>query len=223
MEEKLSIHELFYPGNTVQVELVNDSGTKIVSKTLVRSLDENQLVLSVPRWDDALSDQSFGNRAVLICKVPNQTHDYVFATRFINCKLLPPILIVSKPNAANFWKGRRFFRCDVNQVSISYFKNNKEYKDNEVLNLSSSGLFTLLDHEHQFNPGAELTCRIFLPTQPNPFLFVGKVIRTQDHPSKQGVALQFQSPSPVLQSQITKYLYNCQQSLVRQGKLKLLA
>lgn len=218
MEDHVSIAEIFYPGNAVQIELVNESGTKIVSKTIVRDLNENQLVLSVSKWDESF-DQSFGNRVVLVCKLPDQSNDYVFATRFINYKLAPPVIIVSRPSITNFWKGRRFFRCEVNKVTLSYFKNNKEYKNNEVINLSSSGLFSTLNYEHQFKPGTELTCRISLPTMIDPFLFVAKVVRAQN----EGIALQFQTPSPVLQSQITKYLYNCQQSLVRQGKLRLLA
>ena len=222
MEDHVSISEIFYPGTSVQIELAGESGTKIVSKTIVNDLNENQLVLSVAKWDDSL-EQSFGNRVVLVCKLPDKSNDYVFATRFINYKLAPPVIIVSRPNIANFWRGRRFFRCEVNKVTISYFKNNREYKNNEVINLSSSGLFSILDYEHQFKPGSELTCRILLPTMTNPLLFVGKVVRAQNDSGKQGIALQFQTPSPILQSQITKYLYNCQHSLVRQGKLKLLA
>lgn len=223
MEETVSLSEFFSPGNMVQVELVNDTGTKIVSKTTVHSLNDKQLVLGISKWDEALRDQTLGNRVVLVCKLPGESNDYAFATRFINLKSSPPLLTVGRPSETNFWKGRRFFRCAVNKVSISYFKNNKEYKDNEVVNLSSSGLYTLLDYNHSLEPGMELTCRIFLPNIPNPFMFVGKIIRTQKYPDKQGVALHFQFPSPILQNQITKFLYNCQQSLIRQGKLKLLA
>jgi c-di-GMP-binding flagellar brake protein YcgR len=223
VEDILSISELFSPGNTVQIEFISNAGTKIVSKTVVHNLNENQLSLSIPRWDDAISDQSRGNPVVLVCKLPNKQHDYVFTTKFINFKLMPPLLTVNKPSLSNYWKGRRFFRSDVNQVLISYFNHNREYQNNEVVNLSSSGLYSLLDYRHDFEPGMEVTCRIFLPTMPNPFLFVGKVVRVQKHPEKQGVAFQFQYPSPVLQNQITKFLYTSQLSLVRQGKLKLLA
>lgn len=223
MEEFVSFSEIFLPGNTVQVELMNNMGTKIVSKTTVRSMNEKQLVLAMSRWDEALRDQTLGNRVVLVCKIPGQSHDYAFGTRFIHYKSSPPLLTVDRPTESNHWKGRRFFRCDVNNVSISYFKHNREFKDYEVVNLSSSGLYTMLDYNHRIEPGMELTCRIYLPTVPNPFLFVGKVVRTQKYPDKQGVALHFQYPSPILQSQITKFLYNCQQSLIRQGKLKLLA
>jgi hypothetical protein len=223
MEDILSISEIFVPGNTVQVEFINNKGAKIVSKTVVHNSDENQLVLSIPRWDDAIGDQIRGNRVILVCKLPNKQHDYVFVAKFINFKFRPPSLIVSRPNLSNYWKGRRFFRSDVDQVLISYFNQNHEYKNNEVVNLSSIGLYSLLDYRHNFNPGMEVTCRIFLPIMPNPFLFVGKVVRVQNHPQKQGVAFQFQSPSPALQNQITKFLYISQLSLVRQGKLKLLA
>jgi hypothetical protein len=223
MEDTISLSEIFLPGNTVQVELVNDEGIKIVSKTSVHSLNEKQLVLAISKWDEAIRHQTFGNRVVLVCKLPGKPNDYVFGTRFVNLKSLPPLLTVDRPIETNFWKGRRFFRCDVHKVSLSYFKNNREYKDNEVINLSSSGLYSLLDNHHPLEPGMELTCKIFLPTIPDSLLFVGKVVRTQKHPGKQGIALHFQYPSPMLQNQITKFLYNCQQTLIRQKKLKLLA
>jgi c-di-GMP-binding flagellar brake protein YcgR len=223
MEEVIMMSEIFSPGYMVQVELVNDAGTKIVSKATVHHMDDKQLILSISRWDEALRNQTLGNRMILVCKLPGKSNDYVFGTRFINFKSSPPLLTVDRPKETNFWKGRRFFRCDVNQVTMSYFKQNREFKDNQVVNLSSSGLYVMLDNRHAMEPGMELTCRISLPSMPSSFLFVGKVVRTQKHPDKQGIALHFQYPSPILQNQITKYLYNCQQSLIRQGKLKLLA
>lgn len=223
MNEEPSIYEIFSPGSTLQIEFTNDSGTRVIIKTTVENLDDNQLVLSIPKWDDAIANQKSGNRIALICKIPNQQNDYVFATQYINSEFDSATLTVTRPSTSNFWKGRRFFRCDVNKVSISYFHHNKEYRDNQVVNLSSSGLFSLFDYTHEFSLGMEVTCRISLPNIPNPFLFVGKVVRTQNYADKQGVAFHFNFPSPALQSQITKFLFTCQQTMVRQGRVKLLA
>lgn len=213
MENNTLIAEILCSGRTVHLEFINNNGYKIETRTTIIQLTEEQLVLDLPKKEDAFNQLAPNADVVLTCKFNEEPQDYVFFTRFINIKDTdPPVVVFNKPSDVSM--GRHSLRYDV-KIPFSYFYHDKEYKNGEVENLSSIGLLATIIPNENLKVDMELPFKIVLPTTTVPLLLVGRIVRLINDNSKCQVAFSFPHIPREFQDQITKFLFNIQKTAIK--------
>jgi hypothetical protein len=61
MENTSSMAEILYPGKSVQIEVKNNHGNKIITKTTVCKHEEDNLILNLPNKGDIIKRPLFGS------------------------------------------------------------------------------------------------------------------------------------------------------------------
>ena len=92
-----------------------------------------------------------------------------------------------------------------------------------MINLSASGLYGIIETNPLLNPGGILPLEIMIPLFEEAISLEGKVIRIDktNKAESAGIALQFEHPTEKLQNQLTKYLFQRQRELIREGRIKI--
>lgn len=213
MENTSTIKEILYPGKSVQVEVINNYGNKIIRKTTVCKVEDSSLVLHLPYRGDAFSQVSSNSDIAIVCKHNEEPEDHVFFTRFITVLgINPPVAILDIP--AEYKKGRQYVRFEAS-VPFSYFINNQEYKDGMVNNLSMNGLLATIQPNHQLHENDKLAFKLFIPSKTSPLLLAGNVTRIVKQATEYQIALHFPHISLSHQDQIMKFLFSSQKTIMK--------
>jgi c-di-GMP-binding flagellar brake protein YcgR len=221
MEYNPLIAEILISGRTVQLEFTNNNGHKIKTKSTVIQLEETELILALPKKEDAFNQLATNAKVVVVCKYNDQPHDYVFFTQFAKIKGSdPPIVLLNRPLEVSL--GRHAFRYDV-QISFSYFYHDKEYKDGMVENLSSIGLLAAVMPNENLKVSIEIPIKIFLPTTTQPLLIIGKIVRISNGDTRYLVGMNFPNIAMDAQDQITKFLFSLQKTTLRKEQQQKVA
>jgi c-di-GMP-binding flagellar brake protein YcgR len=218
MEQNSSAISLLEPGKNVQLELLDENGKKIIYRTSIWSFEDDQLSLLIPSNDKILKSTQPGSKITIVCRSDGDSHDYIFITEFIRVDLEQPLLIINKPSKLEFSIGRNFFRCEVN-LPFHWFESKGKCKG-EVINLSASGLYAIINPDTNLTPGMVITCQIVVPNI-LPLIIVAKVMRVVKKENFQGVALNFQFIDQNIQDHIMKYLFQKQRALLNVGQIRV--
>lgn len=209
--------EILYPGKSVQIEVINNHGNKIIRKTKVRSLEDSVLALHLPDKGDVFSHVSSNTEIAIVCKHNDEPEDHVFFSRFITVLGIdPPVAILNPP--AQYKKGRQNIRFEVS-VPFGYLFNNHEYRGGMVNNLSINGLMATIKPNHRLHEKENLTFKLFIPGKTSPLLLNGKITRIVKQENEYQIALHFPHISRQHQDQIMKFLFCSQRTLIKKDPL----
>jgi c-di-GMP-binding flagellar brake protein YcgR len=207
------VREILYPGKSVQVEVINNYGNKIIRKTTVCALEDSSLILNLPYKGDIFSHVSSNADIAIVCKHNEEPEDHVFFTRFITILgINPPVAILNPP--AEYKKGRQYVRFQVS-VPFSYFINHHEYKGGVVNNLSLTGLLATIQPNHQLHEHDKLAFHLFIPGKTGPLLLAGNIVRITKQDTQYQIALHFPHILLQHQNQIMKFLFSSQKTLMK--------
>lgn len=213
METTRVIREILHPGKSVQVEVINNYGNKVIRKTTVCSLENSGLILNLPNKGDIFTHVNSNADIAIVCKHNEEPEDHVFFTRFITVLgINPPVAILNPP--AEYKRGRQYVRFDVS-VPFSYFINNHEYKDGVVNNLSLTGLLATIQPNHQLHEKDKLVFSLSIPSKTGPLLLAGNIVRITKQDTQYQIALHFPHISLQHQDQIMKFLFSSQKNLIK--------
>jgi c-di-GMP-binding flagellar brake protein YcgR len=218
------IDELFYPGNTVQVEYRENLTAKKILLTIVNSIDEEHIHLIYPPEDsnDSAVSIPVGTGMILCVREKNTTQIYYYSSRLIEHKSgNPDLLVMERPSFAQYASRRNFFRCDVD-FPFYYWIEKQQYKG-LTCNLSASGMYGIIQYDPQLKPEMILQLEIPIPLIPAPLGCEARIIRLSpaENPDQRGVALHFENPDEKLQNELTKYLFQRQRELIKKGMIKI--
>lgn len=218
------LDELFFEGNTVQVEFRGPLLTRTVLLTTVQSIDDRiiQLGLANPDFETYPLLQP-GIGLVISAREKNSMQVYYYTSTLTEFKNGNPAqLFLLRPPLIQTLSRRNFFRCDVD-FPFSYWRDEAEKVEGKVVNLSASGLYGHGPHQPAFRVGMELTLEFTLPNQTQPSLIDAKLIRIQktDNRDERGMAFHFSHPEEKLQNEIIKYLFFRQRELIQKGLIKI--
>lgn len=213
-----TLDQILKPGKEVIFEFIGENGCKVKYSTkIMRSIQKEYLTLIMDSRESDLLQLQVGDQVNLTCRDELQ-HVYNFITEFVEVRYSElPIIIVARPSKIENATRRNFFRCHV-RLQFSYFHRNKEYKG-EVINLSSGGMFSVVEIDSSIIVGARLVCKLFLPKTKEPLLFVGRVVGIRKIDEAPGLAMSFQNLTKDQQSQIVKYLFDKQRVLLVQKRV----
>ncbi|MGD8401374.1 MAG: PilZ domain-containing protein, partial [Bacillota bacterium] len=163
-----------------------------------------------------------GTQLTLSAREKNSTKVYYYNTELLSHQTgNPSILTLKRPSFIQNTSRRNFFRCEVSLLFYYQFEENS-YRG-RVINLSASGLYGIIETNPLLNPGGILPLEIMVPPFEEPLSVEGRVIRINqtDKAESAGIALQFHHPTEKLQNQLTKYLFQRQRELIREGRIKI--
>lgn len=204
-----AIEEVLSPGTNTHLEFIDQQGYKYIIKTVVKQLDDTNLIMDLPFVPKALNGLPADSKITIVCRYTDEPRDFVFFTKFIEIsRTNPPHLVLSIP--VEFSLGREHFRCEVD-LSFSYFNTKLEHKEGKVLNLSSNGLWAIVKSDEMLKTGMELPIKISLPDVANPPVIIAKIVRVVEGEAEYKLALSFPHLNFDLQDHITKFLYKTQQ------------
>jgi c-di-GMP-binding flagellar brake protein YcgR len=211
METTPRIPEILYPGKSVQVEVRNHFGNKLIRKTTVNRLDDSYLILNLPN-KPSIFDQALPNsNLVIVCKHNEEQADYIFSTRFLRVAgTHPPLAVLQAPSG--FKRGRQVVRFDV-AVPFSYFVNHREVKDGVVRNLSMNGLLATVKPNPELHVKDHLSFKLFIPNQAYPLLLTGHIVRITKLDSEYQIGVRFPHIAFELQEKIVKFLFSVQNTM----------
>jgi c-di-GMP-binding flagellar brake protein YcgR len=213
METQSSLTEIFCPGKSVQIEVVNNYGNKIITKTSVCRMDDLNLILNLPKQTGTFNQVNADVDVIVVCKHNDDPQDYVFATKFIMVKEDdPPLLVLSKPLETNI--GRHTVRYSVS-LPFSYFINDREIKGGEVKDLSCFGLMASIKPDDSLEIGLGILFKLVLATSPSQLLIMGTIVRLLKQEKEYQVALDYSHIADDLQDQISQFLFSLQNSGVK--------
>lgn len=209
MENTDRIKEMLSPGKSVQIEIKNHSGAKLIQKATVQHLDDFNLILSFSDQGNIFDYLKSNMDLALICKHPEEQIDYVFFTKFIRMAgANPPSVLLRTPS--EFIKGRQSARFNVT-VPFSYFLNHQEIKNGVVHNLSLDGLLATIPTNPDLKVHDRVACKLFIPNSPFPLLLSGTITRIILKPDqKYQIAMHFPYIANDIQDKIVKFLFSAQ-------------
>lgn len=217
------LDELFYPGNTVQIEYRETLLSKVVLLTSVESISEETIRLQLmPTDSPAFTPIKAGTGLAISVREKNTNQVYFYTSELIEHQTgNPSLLIIRRPPLIQTLSRRNFFRCDVDFQFYCEVEAVK-YKGKAV-NLSASGLYGIIHKELPLKPGDILPLELFLPTLSEPLAVEAKIIRFQkiEGDNNWGLALHFTNPEEKFQNIITKYLFQRQRELIKKGRIKI--
>ncbi|HYH04462.1 MAG TPA: PilZ domain-containing protein [Bacillota bacterium] len=217
------LDELFYPGNTVQIEYRQNLLSKVVLLTSVESISEETIRLRLMQTDsETFSPIKTGTGLAVSAQEKNTTQVYFYTSEFIEHQPgNPSLLIIRRPSLIQTISRRNFFRCDVD-FQFYYAVEDRKYRG-QVENLSASGLYGVIKDSTQLKPGVILPLELNLPTLTEPLTVEAKIIRVQkvEGEDKWGLALHFNNPGEKFQNVIIKYLFQRQRELIKKGLIKI--
>lgn len=217
------IDELFYPGNTVQVEYRENISAKQILLTMVDSIDENRIYLLYPvEPNEPFVSIPSGTGMILCVKEKNTTQIYYYSSRLVEHKNAnPALLVVERPSFAHAASRRNFFRCEVD-FPFYYWVEDQKYKG-LACNLSASGLYGIIQYNPQLQPKMVLQLELRVPLIPSSLSCEARIIRINpaEKPDLRGIALHFENPNEKLQNELTKYLFQRQRELIKKGMIKI--
>jgi c-di-GMP-binding flagellar brake protein YcgR len=215
--------ELFYSGNTVQIEYRPDFITKTILLTRVLNITDDSLQLELPLAEnEPFAPIKLGTQLTLSAREKKSTKIYYYNTELLNHQPgNPSLLTLKRPSFIQNTSRRNFFRCEVSL--LFYYKFEEDYYRGRIINLSASGLYGIIETNHLLNPGGILPLEIIIPIFEEPLIAEGKVIRINktDKAESSGIALHFYHPTEKLQNQLTKYLFQRQRELIQEGRIKI--
>jgi c-di-GMP-binding flagellar brake protein YcgR len=217
------IDELFYPGNTVQVEYRENITAKRILLTVVSGIDEESIKLISPEeLNDPFVSIPSGTGMILCVKERNTTQIYYYSSRLVKqINGNPALLVVERPSFAQVASRRNFFRCDVD-FPFYYWVEERKYKG-WASNLSASGMYGIIPYDPQLKPEMILRLEIPVPLLPASLSCEARIIRLSpaEKLDQRGVALHFENPNEKLQNELTKYLFQRQRELIQKGMIKI--
>jgi c-di-GMP-binding flagellar brake protein YcgR len=215
--------ELFYPGNTVQLEFRTDLLAKTILLTRVISIDDERLQLELPLdQDEPFTPIKIGTLLTLSARERDSVKVYYYTTELLEHQPQNlSLIIVKRPSFVQNMSRRNFFRCDVDLL-FYYWLEETCYRGRAV-NLSASGLFGIIDTNPELDTDNIIPLEIMLPTGDEALAVEGKIIRIvkTDQPETSGIAFHYHNPTEKLQNQITKYLFQRQRELIQEGRIKI--
>jgi c-di-GMP-binding flagellar brake protein YcgR len=216
--------ELFYPGNTVQLEYRPDFISKTTLLTSVISLTDEFIQLALPLMEgEKFIPIKAGTFLTLSAREKKSTHVYYYTVELVeHHEGNPSLIVVKRPSFVQNTTRRNFFRCEVNLL-FYYWLEKKCYRG-RVINLSASGLYGIIEaNNHHLKPGILLPLEIVLPIFEAPLTVEAKIVRINktDQTSHFGIALTYRNPTEQIQNQITKYLFQRQRELIQEGRIKI--
>jgi c-di-GMP-binding flagellar brake protein YcgR len=217
------LDELFYPGNTVQLEFRPDFVHKTVILTAVVNITDDVLQLALPLdRNQYFTPIKIGTCLTLSTREKNSTKIYYYTTELLeHHEGNPSILTLKRPTFIQNTSRRNFFRCDVDLIFYYWLEENC-YRG-QVINLSASGLYGIIETNRQLNPGGILPLKILLPSLEEPLSIEAKIIRIvkTDKSGYSGIALHYHNPTEKIQTLFTKYLFQRQRELIQEGRIKI--
>jgi hypothetical protein len=171
------IDELFYPGNTVQVEYRENITAKRILLTVVSGIDEESIKLISPEeLNDPFVSIPSGTGMILCVKERNTTQIYYYSSRLVKqINGNPALLVVERPSFAQVASRRNFFRCDVD-FPFYYWVEERKYKG-WASNLSASGMYGIIPYDPQLKPEMILRLEIPVPLLPASLSCEARIIR----------------------------------------------
>lgn len=212
MEPNYSTVDILCPGKDVQVEVINNYGNKIITKTTVYQLDDANLILNLPRQEGTFNQVNADVEVKIICK-HNGNQDHVFFSKFIMLKEGDsPLVILSKP-----LEKKTSGHNDWHSVSVpfSYFMNDREIKGGVVKELSCFGLLASVKPDDLLEVGLGIPFKLILTTSSSPLLAIGTIVKLKKEQTEYHVTLDFSHLPSDLQDQITKFLFSIQNKGVK--------
>jgi c-di-GMP-binding flagellar brake protein YcgR len=216
MENTRQMMEILYPGKSVQVEVKNHFGNKLIGKTTVQRLDDSNLVLNLPDQRNIFDQVSPNTDLAIVCKHHEEEADYVFSTKYL--KMVgthPPLAFLQAPSG--YKKGRQAVRFEV-AVPFSYFVNHQEVKDGVVRNLSMNGLLATVKPNPQLHENDHLAFKLFIPTCAVPLLLAGNIVRLNKQEPEYHLGIHFPYLAFELQDKIVKFLFSTQKTLASRNQ-----
>lgn len=211
--------DLFSPGSSIQIEFRDDFHVKNVFKSHIEKNTEENLTLLLP--DEIISPIKPKTKLIVISHATPQNY-FFMADVLEYIPGNPPSLIISKPVTVQSTSRRNFFRCDV-ELPLLYQDKSGELKPGKVINLSASGLYAIIEHNHILKTGKIISCEMILPIFVEPLRFDGKITRLEKTENKynQGIGISFLSTNEKFQNHIIKYLFQRQRELIKSGHIKV--
>lgn len=217
------LDELFYPGNTVQVEYYENPRSKLVILTSVQSISDQTIQLLVTNEANA-NQTPVKPGIILLLKVREKStaQVYYYSSKLIEYRPGNPVLLVIKrPPLSQTLSRRNFFRCEVD-FPFSFWVNKQEVKG-QVKNLSASGLYGTFEVKLNLKLGMILPIEFKLPTYEEPISLEAKIVRSHktDQKGVWGIALHFHNQQEKIENIIIKYLFQRQRELIQSGQIKV--
>jgi c-di-GMP-binding flagellar brake protein YcgR len=215
--------ELFYPGNTVQLEFRPDFIAKTILLTSVVNITDELLQLALPlAEDEKFNPIKPGTLLTLSAREKHSTKIYYYTAELLeHHDGNPSILILRRPAFIQNTTRRNFFRCEVNFLFYYWLK--EDCYRGRVMNLSASGLYGIIETNRHLNPGGLLQLEIMLPILDEPLNVEARIIRFDKtyQLGHSGIALHYHNPTEKIQNLITKYLFQRQRELIQEGRIKI--
>lgn len=219
MVEKITVEDVFRPGDNVMVEYVDRGGVIKNYKTRVEDLDNEFLVLQMPIIRRVPVRIREGVELTLWRKEDRKKQAYVTNVYVIeNRSGKVSLLVCSKPKKITVATRRRFFRCSV-KMPFQYTAE-KSFASGTVTDLSLSGLYALIDPDPQVREGALLEMTIEVPGESDLNL-IGEIIRAHNLAGSKvlGIAVDFREITEGMQDILNRYLFQRQRELIMKGVL----
>jgi hypothetical protein len=215
MDQKLPVTQILCPGKEVRIEVVNNYGNKIITKTTVYSLDEQNLILNLPKQEGAFNQVNPNVEVIVICAHEENAGDHVFLTKFIRVKEAEVIL--DKPREKN---GNLQLACSKVNLPFSYFINDKEVRDGIIETLSCTSLVAFIKPDDSLDKGVGILFKLILPLNSGPLLIMGTIVELMKEKQGYRIVLDFSHISLDLQDPIAKYLFKLQGFNVKKEQQK---
>lgn len=214
------LDRLLQPGKNITLKFTGNGYKGSVHTFIIRSTNPDQLTLLFKDNVTSIDRLHPGTKLKLICHNDEDDHDYRLSSELIEVKPGDlPRVVVKRPVVVEHSTRRSFLRLDVN-LPFSYYDDLKE-RTGEARNLSINGLLALVQSSPSLKQDYSLTSKLTLPNVNKPLIIIGKIIRVEKEkkdPSRSWVAINFQSASEEVKSQISRYLVQRQRLLINLKK-----
>jgi hypothetical protein len=215
MDQKLAATQILCPGKEVRIEVVNNYGNKIITKTTVNRLDEQNLILNLPKQEGAFNQVNPNAEVVVVCAHEDGAENRVFLTNFVRVKEAEVIL--NKPQEKN---GNFQFPCARVNLPFSYFMNDREMKDGIIEALSCTSLVAFVKPDDSLDKGVAILFKLILPLNSGPLLIMGTITELVKENQGYRIVLDFSHIAIDLQDPIAKYLFKLQSSNAKKDQQK---